>query len=157
VSLKFGILKLYLKHALSFKTEKIVFLFTLQCYFHEELYEQVLTTPNTLIMLLAAFVKVDSSLKCMGMQINGICAQQEKKFSKLCDPHHMDKFSFRGFRGKFVLCHCELYNLYSSPNTIRMIKSNRMRWTGNLARWGEEECVLDFGGKARRKETTRET
>jgi hypothetical protein len=24
----------------------------------------------------------------------------------------------------------ELHNLYSSPNTIRMFKSRRMRWTG---------------------------
>jgi hypothetical protein len=27
----------------------------------------------------------------------------------------------------------ELHNLYSSPNIIRMIKSRRMRWTGNVA------------------------
>jgi hypothetical protein len=28
----------------------------------------------------------------------------------------------------------ELYNLYSSPNIIKMIKSRRMRWVGNVAR-----------------------
>jgi hypothetical protein len=29
-----------------------------------------------------------------------------------------------------------------------------MRWTGHLARMGgEEECIYDFGVKARRKET----
>jgi hypothetical protein len=38
-----------------------------------------------------------------------------------------------------------------------MIKSNRMRWTRYVARMGEEECVQDIGGKARRKETTRKT
>jgi hypothetical protein len=27
----------------------------------------------------------------------------------------------------------ELHDLYSSPNIIRMIKSRRMRWTGNVA------------------------
>jgi hypothetical protein len=27
--------------------------------------------------------------------------------------------------------------MYSSPNIIRMIKSNRMRWAGNVARMGE--------------------
>jgi hypothetical protein len=27
----------------------------------------------------------------------------------------------------------ELYNLYSSPSTIRMIKSRRMRWAGHVA------------------------
>jgi hypothetical protein len=31
----------------------------------------------------------------------------------------------------------ELHNLYSSPNTIRMIKSRRMRWTGHVERMGE--------------------
>jgi hypothetical protein len=32
----------------------------------------------------------------------------------------------------------ELHNLYSSPNTIRMIKSRRMRWAGHLACMGEK-------------------
>jgi hypothetical protein len=27
----------------------------------------------------------------------------------------------------------ELHNLYTSPNVIWMIKSRRMRWTGNVA------------------------
>jgi hypothetical protein len=31
----------------------------------------------------------------------------------------------------------ELYNLYSSPSIIRMIKSKRIRWTGHVARMGE--------------------
>jgi hypothetical protein len=31
----------------------------------------------------------------------------------------------------------ELYNLYSSRNIIRMIKSRRMRWEGHVARKGE--------------------
>jgi hypothetical protein len=30
----------------------------------------------------------------------------------------------------------ELYNLYSSPNIIRMIKSRKMRWSGHVARMG---------------------
>jgi hypothetical protein len=30
----------------------------------------------------------------------------------------------------------EFHNLYSSPNIIIMIKSRRMRWTGNVARMG---------------------
>jgi hypothetical protein len=32
----------------------------------------------------------------------------------------------------------ELYNLYSSPSIIRMIKSRRMRWAGHVARMGEK-------------------
>jgi hypothetical protein len=31
----------------------------------------------------------------------------------------------------------ELYNLYSSPNIIRLVKSKRMRWAGHAARMGE--------------------
>jgi hypothetical protein len=32
----------------------------------------------------------------------------------------------------------ELHNLHSSPNMIRMIKSRRMRWTGDVARMGKK-------------------
>jgi hypothetical protein len=31
----------------------------------------------------------------------------------------------------------ELHNLYASPNIIRMIKSNRMRWAEYVARVGQ--------------------
>ena len=31
----------------------------------------------------------------------------------------------------------ELNNLYSSPNTLRVIKSRRMRWAGHVACMGE--------------------
>jgi hypothetical protein len=34
------------------------------------------------------------------------------------------------------LHHEELRNLYSSPNTIRMIKSRRMSWAGHVAQMG---------------------
>jgi hypothetical protein len=32
----------------------------------------------------------------------------------------------------------ELNDLYSSPNNIRVIKSRRMKWAGNVARMGEK-------------------
>jgi hypothetical protein len=52
----------------------------------------------------------------------------------------------------------ELHNLYSSPDIIRQIKSRRLRWAGYVARVREERKVYNvFGGKARRKETTRKT
>jgi hypothetical protein len=35
----------------------------------------------------------------------------------------------------------ELHNLYYSPNTIRMIKSRRMRWAGHVGRMGEMRNV----------------
>jgi hypothetical protein len=48
----------------------------------------------------------------------------------------------------------ELHNLHSSPNIIRMIKSRRMRWAGNVVRMGETRNAYR---KARRKETTVKT
>jgi hypothetical protein len=35
----------------------------------------------------------------------------------------------------------ELYNLYSSPNIVRVIKSRRMRWAGHVVRMGEGRGV----------------
>jgi hypothetical protein len=35
----------------------------------------------------------------------------------------------------------ELYDLYSSPNSIRMIKSRRVRRAGHVARMGERKYV----------------
>jgi hypothetical protein len=32
----------------------------------------------------------------------------------------------------------ELHNLYAPPDIIRMIKSRRLRWAGNVARMGEK-------------------
>jgi len=35
----------------------------------------------------------------------------------------------------------ELSDLHSSPNTVRVIKSRRMRWVGHVARMGERRGV----------------
>jgi hypothetical protein len=35
----------------------------------------------------------------------------------------------------------ELHDLYSSPNIVRVIKSRRMRWAGNVARIGKGRGV----------------
>jgi len=40
----------------------------------------------------------------------------------------------------------ELNDLYCSPNIVRVIKSRRMRWAGNVARTGER-CIQGFGGE----------
>jgi hypothetical protein len=40
------------------------------------------------------------------------------------------------FRNKKLHC-VDLHNLYSSPNTIRQIKSRRKRWIGHVACMGE--------------------
>ena len=36
----------------------------------------------------------------------------------------------------------ELNNLYCSPNTVRVIKSRRMRWTGHVTRMGVRRGVV---------------
>jgi hypothetical protein len=38
----------------------------------------------------------------------------------------------------------ELHDLYSSPSTIRIIKSRRMRWAGYVARMGEKRNTYRF-------------
>ena len=38
----------------------------------------------------------------------------------------------------------ELYDMYSSPNIIRVIKSRRMRWAGHVACMGERRGVSGF-------------
>jgi hypothetical protein len=35
----------------------------------------------------------------------------------------------------------ELNDLYSSPNSVRVVKSRRMRWVGHVARMGENRDV----------------
>jgi hypothetical protein len=35
----------------------------------------------------------------------------------------------------------ELNDVYSLPNIVRMVKSRRMRWAGNVARMGEDRGV----------------
>ena len=38
----------------------------------------------------------------------------------------------------------ELNDLYCSPNTIRVIKSRRMRWAGHVASMGERRVYTGF-------------
>jgi hypothetical protein len=46
----------------------------------------------------------------------------------------------------------EHHNLYSSPDIIRQAESRRMRWTGHVARMGEERKVYKvLVGKPERK------
>jgi len=43
-----------------------------------------------------------------------------------------------------ILHNEELNDLYSSPNSLRVIKWRRMRWAGHVARMGEETGVYRF-------------
>jgi hypothetical protein len=46
----------------------------------------------------------------------------------------------------------ELHNLYLSPDTIKQIRSRRMRWVGHVAHMGEEREVYKvFVGKLKGK------
>jgi len=51
----------------------------------------------------------------------------------------------------------ELNDLYSLPNIVRVIKSRRMRWAGNVAGVGERRGLYRVPGGALRKETAWET
>ena len=46
----------------------------------------------------------------------------------------------------------ELYDLYSSPNFIRMVKFRRMRWVGHVASMGHEKYIQGFGGELRERD-----
>ena len=47
----------------------------------------------------------------------------------------------------------ELNDLYSSPNTVRVIKSRRMSWAGHVARMGEERgCIGSCWGNRRERD-----
>jgi hypothetical protein len=76
----------------------------------------------------------------------------------LREEHRLGVFENRVLRGIFgpkgdevtgewrKLHNEELRDLYSSPSTIRIMKSRNMRWAGHVARMGEKRNV---GGKAR--------
>jgi hypothetical protein len=49
--------------------------------------------------------------------------------------------------GRRKLHNEELHNLYSSPNILRIIKSNRMRWAWNVARMENRNACRIFVAK----------
>ena len=53
-----------------------------------------------------------------------------------------------------ILHHKELYDLYSSPNIIRVIKSRKIRWAGHVVCLGEEKFVHCFGEETWKEEIT---
>jgi hypothetical protein len=50
----------------------------------------------------------------------------------------------------------ELHDLYSSPNIIRIIKSRRMKWAGNLARMGRRGTRRGCWWESHRERASRE-
>jgi hypothetical protein len=51
----------------------------------------------------------------------------------------------------------ELYNLYSSPNIIRMIKSRRMRWAEQVAHMVRRGMHIGWWWESQKKEPTEKT
>jgi hypothetical protein len=52
----------------------------------------------------------------------------------------------------------DLYDMYSSPNTVQVIRSRRMKWVGHVAHTGERRSVYRvLVGKPERKNPTWET
>jgi hypothetical protein len=51
----------------------------------------------------------------------------------------------------------EHHNLYTSSSKTRLIETRIMRWAGYIARIMEKRDAYIIGGKARKKEPTRET
>ena len=64
-------------------------------------------------------------------------------------------FGPRGFEvtGEWRRLHNEeLNDLYCSPNSVRVIKSRRMRWAGHVARMGEERgCIGSWWGNRKER------
>jgi hypothetical protein len=44
-----------------------------------------------------------------------------------------------------------LHDLYSSPSTIRIIKSRRMRWASHVARMGRRGTLIDYWWESQRE------
>ena len=60
-----------------------------------------------------------------------------------------------GVAGEWIRLHSEeLYNVYSSLNIIRLIKSRRMSWAGHVARIGDRRGTYRvLAGKPERQTT----
>jgi hypothetical protein len=69
-------------------------------------------------------------------------AAQLSEFSrvKLCILTELNFFKY----SLYILHKKELHNLYSSPNTIRMMKSRTIRWAGHVARRGRRGIHVGY-------------
>jgi hypothetical protein len=58
--------------------------------------------------------------------------------------HELWPRDHRGGPSIIIVSNAELYNLYSSPSIIRIVKSRRIRWAGHVARMGEKRNVYSL-------------
>ena len=65
---------------------------------------------------------------------------KQKRISEMFSNEIVDHYAIQ------KLHNVELYDLYSSPNMIRMIKTSRKRWAERVARMGER-CIQGFSGE----------
>jgi hypothetical protein len=54
-------------------------------------------------------------------------------------------------RGWRKLHNEELHKLYCTPSIIRIIKSRRLRWAGQVARMGRRGMEVGFWGESRKE------
>jgi len=58
--------------------------------------------------------------------------------------------SFNIFKQPYFVL--QIKDLYCSPNTVRVIKSEKIRWAGHVARMGEERgCIGSWWGNRRER------
>jgi hypothetical protein len=85
-----------------------------------------------------------ASWVCMGVELGSLTVREEHRLRvlRICGPN---RGKVTGGGGGRKLHSEELYNLYASPNVVRVIKLKRMKWTQRVARTGNEKCIQQYG------------
>jgi hypothetical protein len=88
-------------------------------------------------------VKIETYLLLIYRRLDYIINKSIESLSS--SSHTLTKRGIFGPKGDWrKLNNEELYNLYFSPNIIRMIKSRRMKWAGHVARRGRRGMHIGY-------------